>query len=268
MDTDNNDFTCNSFSIPELKYYFHIHSKPNNLSDILFANIRSLRKNFGDLLEMLESLDHIFSLIILNETWLEESEHDLFQMEGYDLFSSSRNRHGGGVLIYVKQNINALSQEQLTHINPFFESLFLKIKLKSKTLTIGTVYRPPSSTHNINDFFDEFNNKILSILPSTNCMIFGDLNIDSFNSSTQVSNFVTEMASRGFVNLIDHPTRVHLDDGGNTLSSTAIDHIWTSCHNIESSFVLNFHLTDHYPIGCSINLPLENDKQVKKKLVK
>ena len=105
MDTDNNDFTCNSFSIPELKYYFHIHSKPNNLSDILFANIRSLRKNFGDLLEMLESLDHVFSLSILNETCLEESEHDLFQIEGYDLFSAPCNRHGWSLLYTLRRAI-------------------------------------------------------------------------------------------------------------------------------------------------------------------
>ena len=140
----------------------------------------------------------------------------------------------------------------------------MKIKLNSRTLTIGTVYRPPSSSHNINDFLREFNNKILSILPNSNCMIFGDFNIDSFNNCNQISNFMTEMSSRGFVNLIDQPTRVHLDDDGNTISSTAIDHIWTSCHNIESSFVINYHLTDHYPIGCSIDLPFQSDKQVKK----
>ena len=264
MDTDTDDFICNTFNIPELKTYFHNQSKPNNLSDILFANIRSIRKNFGDLLELLESLDHIFSLIILNETWLEASEHDLFQIEGYDIFSAPRNRHGGGVLIYVKQNIHALPQDHLTHTNLFFESIFLKIKLNSKTLTIGTVYRPPSNSHNINDLLGEFNNKILSILPSSNCMIFGDLNIDSFNNGNQISNFITEMSNRGFVNLIDQPTRVHLDNDGNTVSSTSIDHIWSSCHNIESSFVLNYHLTDHYPIGCSIDLPLQNDKQIKK----
>ena len=264
MDLNNDDFSCNKFSIPELKDCLHDRTKPNSLSDVFFANIRSLRKNFSDLIEVLESLDHIFSLIILNETWLEPSEHDLFQIEGYDLFSAPRNRHGGGLLIYVKEDIHAFPLEQFTYTNPIFESLFLKIKFKSKTLTVGTVYRPPSNSHNINDFLDEFKKKVLSALPSSNCIIFGDFNIDTLNNGNQVSNFVTEMSSRGFANLIEHPTRVHLDDNGNAISSTSIDHIWSSCHNVESSFVLNYHLTDHYPIGCSIDLPLPNDKQVKK----
>ena len=170
---------------------------------------------------------------------------------------------GEEVLIYAKQNCQALILDELTYTNQSFESLFLKVMFTSTTLTIGTVYRPPSNSHNINDFIDEFKNKILNMLPSSNCAIFGDINIDTLNNSAQISNFITEMSSKGFFNLMDHPTRVHLDDDSNTISSTLIDHIWTSCHNIESSFVLNYHLTDHYPIGCSIDLPLNNEKHKK-----
>ena len=91
-------------------------------------------------------------------------------------------------------------------------------------------------------------------------------NIDTLNNSAQISNFITEMSSRGFFNPIDHPTRVHLDDDSNTISSTSIDQIWTSCHNIVF-LCIEFYISlpyRSYPIGCSIDLPSNNEKYLNK----
>ena len=84
----------NSLNIPELKYEI-VRNKGSH--DIFFANIKSVRKNFDNLLEVLEQLEHFFSFIILNETWLGPTEHVLFKIDNYDIFSMPRNHHGDGL---------------------------------------------------------------------------------------------------------------------------------------------------------------------------
>ena len=101
---DGPDTSCfNSInSLPEFKYEII----RNKNSHIFFANIRSIRKNFDSLLEILEQLEHNFSFIILNETWLENNEH-MFKIDNYDVVSMPRSRHGGEVLIYYRNCIKA-----------------------------------------------------------------------------------------------------------------------------------------------------------------
>ena len=97
------------------------------------------------------------------------------------------------------------------------------------------------------------------IYPITKQLSVEIFNIDLNSNSAQSENFTTEMASFNLFNLINDFTRVNLDSDGNIISNTCIDHIWTSSCNINNSFVLNYHLTDHYPIGCFINLPKSNE---------
>ena len=147
-------------------------------------------------------------------------------------------------------------------ISPYVESIFIKIL--SLPITIGGVYRPPSNSHTINDFLLEFKDKILNKLPTGNTIICGVFNINILNNAApQITNFTTEMASYGFTNLIDKPTRVQINPQGNILSSTLIDHIWAACPEVDSAFIINHHITDHFPIGCAITTPAMNDFQQK-----
>ena len=249
--------------INSLKYKLIETSK---FSDILFANIRSLRSNFNDLIELIELLNHKFTAIILNETWLEIDEHYLFNIEGYDTYSVPRNKYGGGVLIYIKQSLSTSQINPLSFISSTFESLFITVNINSVQLTIGTVYRPPNNSRNLTAFHEEFKTSILNKLPSNDAIICGDFNLDLHsNSSNQINHFVTDMSSHGFSNSITQSTRIHYDEYGNILSSTLIDHIWSTLPNIEFSFVLDYQLTDHFPIGCVLNIPRSNDLKIIRK---
>ena len=253
--------TSETYDIPSLKLKL---KETEKMSDILFANIRSLRRNFSELIELVELLDHKFTAIVLNETWLDEGEHVLFKIDGYDTYSIPRNRRGGGVLIYIKDSINSSLIDSISVINPYFESLFINIKLNSVPITLGTVYRPPLNSRNLNAFFTDFKLKILNKLPPNNILMCGDFNLDLHSStSPQISNFISEMSSRGFYNSITQSTRVHHDpESGSILSSTLIDHIWSTLPDIDYSFVLKYHITDHFPIGCVLNIPDSNDREI------
>ena len=173
MDIDGPDTSSfNSLnSLPELKYEI---LRNKNSHDIFFANIRSIRRNFDSLIEILEQLEHNFSFIILNETWLENNEIDMFKIDNYDVVSMPRTRHGGGVLIYYRNYIKASIIEPLSFIHTCFECVFIDVKINSQNFTLGSLYRPPTGNNNITEFIGLFRDKILVQLPSNDIIICGD----------------------------------------------------------------------------------------------
>ena len=243
-------------SIPELKHFLNLE-----LSDIFFLNIRSIRANFAELIDLFDLLNHRFTLIVLNEAWIGPGEESMFNIDGYTCFSMPRNRHGGGIIIYCKDNLNPTMIDKVSMVCDCFESLFISLKINGISLTVGSVYRPPSQPLNL--FLNVFKLHVLNKISLTNTLICGDFNIDvSDTANGHIVDFVSEMSSLGFNNLITDPTRVTQH------SSTIIDHIWTSFTDTESAFVLEYPITDHHAIGCQLNIPTENDfKMVKSRNV-
>ena len=74
-----------------------------------------MNTNFKGLKIVLENLDFSIDVIGLTETWLNESNVNLFQLEGNDFCHINRvAKHGGGVAFIMKSNINYIIIEQLT----------------------------------------------------------------------------------------------------------------------------------------------------------
>ena len=84
------------------------------------------------------------------ETFIDSNVADNeINIDGYSIVKKNRNRHGGGVLLYVKDGIDyseitELASEQV-------ESVWIKLMYKKETLMLGVVYRPPSYN---NDYFN------------------------------------------------------------------------------------------------------------------
>ena len=99
--------------------YYALQQFINNLYkskdlSIMHINCRSLNANFTDLKISLETVDFSFDLIGLTETWPNESNADMFQLEGYDSCHKNRvAKHGGGVAFFIKSNINDMIIVQL-----------------------------------------------------------------------------------------------------------------------------------------------------------
>ena len=66
-------------------------------------------------------------VITLCETWLDDSiKNDEVAIEGYVLVRRDRNRHGGGIGMYIRENLS-FSRIQ---IHPSIEFLLISLKLK------------------------------------------------------------------------------------------------------------------------------------------
>ena len=80
------------------------------------------------------------------------------QIENYNLIRSDRNRHGGGVACFIRNN---LSYNTKSFLPSKIENIFIDIFLPhSKLLVVGTIYHPPSQgslTETITEHFSKIN---------------------------------------------------------------------------------------------------------------
>ena len=110
-------------------------------------------------------------IVGISESKLDESvlESEI-QMDDYKILRCDRNRHGGGVACYIK---NDLSYNILSVF--LRESVFFEILLpNSKPIIVGTIYRPPNQS-NCLEVLNENMNKIDSI--SNEIYILGDFKV-------------------------------------------------------------------------------------------
>ena len=256
LDASNNH-TSITYDISQLNH--QTTSKFNNTLNILFLNIRSLRMNFSNLYGLLHKSKRTFHAIALNETWLEGDEHLAYGIPDYTTYSLPRNKNGGGLLIYCRNDIDSELIPDISFISNDIESLFIKIKLKSETINFGTIYKPPKTK--ITKFTTELENKTLNKINSTNnSIIAGDFNLNLFeNLTNKTQNFITAMKSKNLSNIISDATREV--ETKKSSSKTLIDHIWVSGIETLQSFVIREAISDHYPVGASFKL--HNNDEIK-----
>ena len=178
----------------------------------------------------------------LDKTVLDEE----INIDGYELARSDRNRHGGGVVCYIR---NDISFNVRGDFSSEIENIFLDIFLpKTKPISIGILYRPPDQS----GFLD----KLSTAISGTTCFdnqevyILGDLNINLINNQKHTPNGIKhyqEFCSlHGLKQLITSPTRVTEN------SSSLLDHILTNfTDRVSQSGVVDTGLSDHQLIYCT-----------------
>ena len=74
--------------------------------DIRLLNIRSIQKNFNELIFYLQAFHYSSALIILTETWRNDTS-EFNEIKGYkSFFKSTFKNKASGVAIFVKYELN------------------------------------------------------------------------------------------------------------------------------------------------------------------
>jgi hypothetical protein len=207
---------------------------------------------------LFDKLSSEFDIIVLSETKLKINfPLALYSLPGFQCFTCSRlARNGGGVLVFVRTGITAVSV-QLQEVS--FERIHLQLSIRSLRFRLICIYRAPDPNN-----FDEF----ISVLEEDlrNCdsktIIVGDINVAVPNLT--IRPFVWNSASRAYNDLLQsfgydvlnlHQTR---PDSGRT-----IDHIITNfvnTFNVQNDTIeIDSEITDHCAIlstiGIDLNVP-------------
>lgn len=218
-----NDFTK--------KHYF------SELFKILYMNINRIQNKMERFEEFLFTTNVNPDVIALTETFLKETEENSMQLKHFNAVHLSRvTRSGGGVTIFVKENIyfETILKESKD------ENDFIIIHLKELRLYIMVIYRPPHT--DFIDFLNHFNFLIEKFLVNKSVMIFGDFNLNLLEHNLNVMNYKTILQSNALaiINQINqnYPTRL-------SNNSSIIDHVITSVDDPIHLLYEDTNLSDH-----------------------
>ena len=223
------DSLCSNItdSIASCKLFKFIHLKVRSL----IPNIDQIYMEFNH-----------YDIIALTETFLSEDISDeSLQMQGYySPFRCDRNRHGGGVCIYVKNSIYAVRCPELENNN--LECIWLKITNNNVNFYFCCVYRPPNSKR---EFWELLYESIVQVkyIEFPSFFIVGDLNDNYLNETCYLRNPIDNC---NLIQVIDEPTRKP--------SNTLLDVILTNSPSVITKHgVLAPICTDHKPIYACLN---------------
>ena len=118
------------------------------------SGLKCIHINIHSIVHKVDELRHLalrcnVDCISVNESWLDNSVTDSeLKIDNFCIYRNDRNRHGGGVLLYIRASLRPSQLNILCET----ESIWVKIKPGSKrSFIIGSLYRPPcanSGYHN------------------------------------------------------------------------------------------------------------------------
>ena len=206
---------------------------------ILHCNIRSLRKNYDKLTELISSFEFLFDVICVSETFLYPNQHSCFPISGYNFIADSRPSRCGGTGVYVRSGI-AISDVSTPSIAGSEVVSVMLAGADERPVCLTSIYRTPAS--DIDKFLIDFE-LYLQSRNSKNLrhILTGDLNINT--QSLGAADYLDIISQYNFRSLITLPTRI------TPSSSTCIDHILINFNNYEVSCgTIKKDTSDHYPI--------------------
>ena len=203
-------------------------------------NIRSLLPKIDQLKIFVQNNNP--AVISVSETWLDNSvTSNEVNIPGYSIERKDRNRQGGGVCIYVRDNLSYNIRNDIDHEN--IEGIWIDLLLpKTRPILIGSIYRPP----NQKDFLEKFKNISKQMDFTQETFIFGDINICMKNKNTNLyKRYLDILKNHGFTQIIKEPTRIEN-------KQSIIDHIICSTQDkISKSGVLPIAISDHFATFCT-----------------
>ena len=232
--------------------------EPKSLK-ILHHNSRSLMSS-GKLDQydvFFKALKNPFDILIFTESWLTLDNSDLCKFDGFQnpehLLRPSDDMidfktKGGGISIFVKNNIQYKYRNDLIIMLPFIECSFIEIEFNHQKYLIGGIYRIPNTS--IDLFIDKLSSIIEPLKSSHKLILLGDYNIDLLKNDSNKNKFEICLQSNYLVPTIFSATRVATikQNGQYITTKTLIDNIFIN-HNINhQSGIIESTISDHYPI--------------------
>jgi predicted transport protein len=175
-----------------------------NIGNIIIAhqNINSLPNRFDFLVH---TIDKNVDILILTETKLDDTfPENQFLINGFKKpYRKDRNKFGGGVMIYVRDDIPSQEKDKFK-LPDGVEGIIVEINLrKSKFLLIGTYHSTHENYGTRDDIFlDGIGSAIEYYSSYDQFLIAGDLNLQE-GRDTLLDNFLDEFHAK---NLVKEPT--------------------------------------------------------------
>lgn len=160
-------------------------------------------------------LTHDPHITVITETWLNDGIPDeVIVDDAHHIFRRDRISRGGGIAVILKNTLSATLLPQIDN----HESLFLKINCWGHALTLGAVYRPPSSPP---EFLLALSHYMSAHLNGSLIMA-GDFNLPTLDWSSNMTSHLLDSTLQDIMLTNDlaqvvHETTRESEGGGTTL---------------------------------------------------
>ena len=201
---------------------------------IAHLNINFLQNKFEPLAKLVRGK---VDILIISETKIDDSFHThQFMIDGYSSpFREDRNSHGGGLLIYVREDIPC-KRLKTNNISSDIEGIFIELNLNNNKWLLMGGYNP--NNERTTYFFNQISKAIDMYLKDyENIILIGDFNTTIAETTT--SDFCQMY---NLQNLINEPTCYKTPK-----NPSSIDMILTNRkHSFENSTTVETGLSDHH----------------------
>ena len=140
-------------------------------------NINSPRHKFDSLVRMLHSnLD----ILLISETKIDSSFPTAqFQIEGYTTYRLDRNTNGGGILLYIREDIPST----LLNSDMSIESFSIEINIRKKKWLLVCTYNPNKNL--ISNHLKEISKNLDNYSSKYDFILLSDLNLEQTESTVR-----------------------------------------------------------------------------------
>ena len=175
------------------------------------VNIRSLNKNHGELVELLNTISLKFDIIALTEIWATNFDCYKNLLDGYTCyFKLPEIGRVGGVAVYIKNSFNCIQLDiSVSKVFCDCEDVCVRVSLNNFIVNILCIYRHPKKD-NFNIFCENLNNAIKELEEANNFYcILGDINVDLIKyTEKDTLNYLDIFLNRQMYPAVIYPTRV------------------------------------------------------------
>lgn len=206
----------------------------------MHLNTQCIRNKLTDL-DIITSEKQI-DFFCVTEHWLKNCEIENYRLKNfYNASSYSREQNkGGGVGIYVKDNIHCVPLNMVKNQSVECVCEMCAVYVKTLNIVLLCVYRPPYY-NNYNDFYDIITRTIgmcKAKYKSAAFIIAGDFNIDFLKSSSRCEKIKDLFKTFNLKLQINEPTRYE------NVVGTCIDNIFTDILEPKAC-IYNANVSDH-----------------------
>ena len=201
-----------------------------------------------------------FQILAFTETWLKPNNVDLVKFDGYNGSHIIRpvdehfdlKEHGGGISIFIKDDLCYKVREDLNLVLPYIETLFIELSFGDKLYIIGVIYRVPNT--NINSFNETLNGIIEPLKNNYEIILVGDFNVCLMKENNHTNSFRNSLISNNLFPTILEPTRIASihRNGECVITESLIDNIFINTQLIFKSGLIDSTISDHFPVFISI----------------
>lgn len=187
--------------------------------------LRCLICNVQSLGNKLHELHHIlyheqFKIVLVTETWLDDTfTHGILDPEfkyNINIYRKDRNRHGGGVCIFVSKHLQTCTYVEFDAKYAHLKILCIEVFMAQSTLRVFVIYRPPGTDVTSVVYVTSLVECIRSycLLSRVN-IVTGDLNCPRINWTDYTCPndaihrpLMDCFIENGFTQTVDFPTRL------------------------------------------------------------